>query len=603
MDILRNNAREEEELMKKDEFNILNSFYNGNVGRINCSSDLDVKKSLQKQEVFNYLIQAGLIAKNGSKITDTGLEALEPYRVNNAVILAAGASTRFIPLSLEQPKGLFEVKGEKLIERQIQQLQDAGIKNITIVLGYKKEMFYYLEDKYGVNFIINESFNIKNNIESLYLAKEKLRNTYICVSDSYFVENPFNQYEYQTFNAGISIKKKTNEMYVDTDENGKIIMMEKYRDSGKVLFGHSFWNEDFSNAFIKLMEADRTVGKYNQSFWEWMVKDNLNNLPSFYFKEYEEGNIYEFDYFEDLRRFDSQYQGHTHSEIIHNIKLIFRCDEEDIVNFRNVNEGMTNTSFIFEINGMDYIYRHPGDGTDSIISRKNEKNSLIKAKEIGIDPTYIYADINEGWKISVFISEFREPDYNSFKDSKKIISVLRKLHGSGIKVDYGMDPWKDSLKIEKLLRKKAPECFEKNEKLKRKIELLYKKTAGDGVEKCFCHGDTYKSNWMIKPDGNVILIDWEYSGYSDPGIDVGYYIVDAMYDFDEAERFIKEYLQDSYTEKRYYHFWAYTAIIAYYWYVWALYRESCGAVMGDALINWRDMAEKYADHILDCEGE
>ena len=589
--------------MKKDEFNILNSFYNGNVGRINCSSDLDVKKSLQKQEVFNYLIQAGLIAKNGSKITDTGLEALEPYRVNNAVILAAGASTRFIPLSLEQPKGLFEVKGEKLIERQIQQLQDAGIKNITIVLGYKKEMFYYLEDKYGVNFIINESFNIKNNIESLYLAKEKLRNTYICVSDSYFVENPFNQYEYQTFNAGISIKKKTNEMYVDTDENGKIIMMEKYRDSGKVLFGLSFWNEDFSNAFIKLMEADRTVGKYNQSFWEWMVKDNLNNLPSFYFKEYEEGNIYEFDYFEDLRRFDSQYQGHTHSEIIHNIKLIFRCDEEDIVNFRNVNEGMTNTSFIFEINGMDYIYRHPGDGTDSIISRKNEKNSLIKAKEIGIDPTYIYADINEGWKISVFISEFREPDYNSFKDSKKIISVLRKLHGSGIKVDYGMDPWKDSLKIEKLLRKKAPECFEKNEKLKRKIELLYKKTAGDGVEKCFCHGDTYKSNWMIKPDGNVILIDWEYSGYSDPGIDVGYYIVDAMYDFDEAERFIKEYLQDSYTEKRYYHFWAYTAIIAYYWYVWALYRESCGAVMGDALINWRDMAEKYADHILDCEGE
>lgn len=589
--------------MKKDEFNILNSFYNGSVGRINCSSDLDVKKSLQKQEVFNYLIQAGLIAKNGSKITATGLEALEPYRVNNAVILAAGASTRFIPLSLEQPKGLFEVKGEKLIERQIQQLQDAGIRNITIVLGYKKEMFYYLEDKYGVNFIINESFNIKNNIESLYLAKEKLRNTYICVSDSYFVENPFSQYEYQAFNAGISIKKKTNEMYVDTDENGKIIMMEKNRDSGRVLFGHSFWNEDFSNAFIKLMEADRTAGKYNQSFWEWMVKDNLNNLPSFYFKEYEEGNIYEFDYFEDLRRFDSQYQGHTHSEIVRNIKLVFRCDEEDIVNFRNVSEGMTNTSFIFEINGVDYIYRHPGDGTDSIISRKNEKNSLIKAKEIGIDPTYIYADINEGWKISVFVSEFREPDYNSFKDSKKIISVLRKLHGSGIKVDYGMDPWKDSLEIEKLLRKKAPECFEKNEKLKRKIELLYKKTVGDGVEKCFCHGDTYKPNWMIKPDGNVILIDWEYSGYSDPGIDVGYYIVDAMYDFDEAERFIKEYLQDSYTEKRYYHFWAYTAIIAYYWYVWALYRESCGAVMGDALINWRDMAEKYADHILDCEGE
>ena len=39
------------------------------------------------------------------------------------------------------------------------------------------------------------------------------------------------------------------------------------------------------------------------------------------------------------RKFDSQYLGHTHSEIIRNIKLVFRCDEEDIIDFRNVSEG------------------------------------------------------------------------------------------------------------------------------------------------------------------------------------------------------------------------------------------------------------------------
>lgn len=587
--------------MKRNEFHILNSFYNGSIGRGSCSYDLNCNKSLHDQEALNNLIKIGFVSQSDSKITELGIEALEPYRVNNAVILAAGASTRFMPLALEQPKGLFEVKGEKLIERQICQLQDAGIKNITIVLGYKKEMFYYLEDKYGVNFVINESFNIKNNIESLYLAKDKLRNTYICVSDSYFAENPFNQYEYQPFYAGMRVLEKTNEMYVDTDENERITLMEKNRKSGRVLLGHSFWTAEFSKAFIKLMEDDRKVGKYNHSFWEWMVKDNLNNLPPFYFKEYSSGNIYEFDYFEDLRKFDTQYLGHTHSEIIRNIKLVFRCDEEDIVNFRNVSEGMTNTSFVFEIDGTDYIYRHPGDGTESIISRRNEKMSLIKAKEIGIDPTYIYADINEGWKISVFIPEFREPDYNSFEDSKKILDVLRKLHSSGIKLDYGMQPWEDALKMEELLRERSSNCFDEYEILKRKIGRLYKMTINDGVEKCFCHGDTYKPNWMIQPDGRVILIDWEYSGYSDPGIDVGYYIVDAMYDFDEAERFIKEYLQDRYTEKSFFHFMAYTAIIAYYWFVWALYRESCGAVMGEALTNWHEMAGKYVDYALNIE--
>ena len=104
-----------------------------------------------------------------------------------------------------------------------------------------------------------------------------------------------------------------------------------------------------------------------------MVKDNLNNLPSFYFKEYEEGNIYEFDYFEDLRRFDSQYQGHTHSEIIRNIKLIFRCDEEDIVNFRNVSEGMTNTSFILKLMVWITYTVIPGMGRTALLVVKNEK--------------------------------------------------------------------------------------------------------------------------------------------------------------------------------------------------------------------------------------
>lgn len=586
--------------MRKEDFYVLNSLYNGSVGRAACSADIETGRALASRKIYAGLVKAGLISEEKDSLTEAGMKALEPYRVNNAVILAAGASTRFIPLSLEQPKGLFEVKGKRLIERQIEQLHEAGIRNITIVLGYKKEMFFYLEDKYGVRFIINDSFNIKNNIESLYLARQELKNTYICVSDSYFVENPFNQFEYQTFNAGVSVGEKLDEMYVETDSDKRIIHMQESRSAGMALLGHAFWRREFSEAFIRLAEADRTVGKYDHVFWEWMVKDELENLPPIYFREYRHGCIFEFDYFEELRQFDTQYLGHSHSEIIRNIKLVFRCDEEDIVDFRNVSKGLTNTSFVFRIKGVDYIYRHPGDGTDSIISRRNEKTSLIQAKEIGVDPTYIYADVNEGWKISVFIPEFREPDYHSFADSQKILAVLRKLHSADIHVDYGMKPWEDALEMEKLLLRKDPDCFRPYEALKEKIGRLYQKTIGDGVRKCFCHGDTYQPNWMIRPNGEVLLIDWEYAGFSDPGIDVGYYIVDAMYDFDDAERFIAEYLGAEYTETGRFHFFAYTAIIAYYWFVWAMYRESCGAVMGQSLINWRDMAIKYADYLI-CE--
>ena len=66
----------------------------------------------------------------------------------NAIIMAAGMSSRFVPLSLETPKALLKVKGEIMIERQIRQLREAGINEIIIVVGYLKEQFAYLEEKY-----------------------------------------------------------------------------------------------------------------------------------------------------------------------------------------------------------------------------------------------------------------------------------------------------------------------------------------------------------------------------------------------------------------------------------------------------------------------
>ena len=585
--------------MTKREFNILSALYNASIGRAQGRADIYLNHSVHDKKIYAELVEQKLISADSGELTCKGLDALEPYRVDNAVILAAGAATRFIPLSLEQPKGLYEVKGERLIDRQISQLMEAGITDVTVVLGYKREAFEYLKDKFGVKLIFNPSYNIKNNIESLLRAKSELHNTYICTCDSYFVENPFNKFEYQSFYAGFSTSEQESEIYALIDSNGRIIQMEKSLNGGLMLLGHSYWNKDFSAAFIELAEADRSEGKYDDKFWEWLVKDNLENLPPLYFKEYIPGTIHEFDYFEQLREFDNDYVGHTHSDIIRNIKLVFRCDEEDIVDFRNVNEGLTNTSFIFRIDGVDYIYRHPGDGTESIINRRNEKQSLIKAKEFGIDPTYIYMDVNEGWKISKFIHEFREPDYSDFRDSKRIIRVMRELHSLPVVVNYGMKPWEDAVSMERLIKEKDSKCFVQYEHLKWQVQNLYEQTVEDGIEKCFCHGDTYKPNWMIEPDGNVILIDWEYSGYSDPGIDVGYYIVDAMYDFDEAKRFIREYLLDTWTEEREFHYMAYTAIIAYYWFVWAMYRESCGANMGDALRNWRTMAERYASYLTD----
>ena len=65
----------------------------------------------------------------------TGLQRREWKMTRNAIIMAAGMSSRFAPLSLETPKALLNVKDEIMIERQIGQLREAGIDEIVIVVG------------------------------------------------------------------------------------------------------------------------------------------------------------------------------------------------------------------------------------------------------------------------------------------------------------------------------------------------------------------------------------------------------------------------------------------------------------------------------------
>ena len=71
-----------------------------------------------------------------------------------------------------------------------------------------------------------------------------------------------------------------------------------------------------------------------------------------------------------------------------------------------------------------------------------------------------------------------------------------------------------------------------------------------------------------------------------------------MYSFDDALKFIKEYLKTD--DKRLIkHYLAYISIVAYYWYVWALFRNECGANIIEARDSWKYMAEVYSDYFLE----
>lgn len=252
------------------------------------------------------------------------------YKVDNAVIMAAGTASRFAPLSYERPKALIEVKGEILIERQIRQLQEAGIKEIIVVVGYKKEQFLYLQDKFGVRIVENNDYLTRNNNASIYAVRDYLRNTYICSSDNYFSQNPFEAEVDDAYYAAVYAQGETKEWCMTADERGYIDRVQIGGCNAWFMLGHTFWNETFSRRFLEILEEIYDLPETADLLWESIYMEHLDELKM-RIRRYSEDVIFEFDTLDELREFDTSYVCNTRSRILAQVAAQLNCREADIV--------------------------------------------------------------------------------------------------------------------------------------------------------------------------------------------------------------------------------------------------------------------------------
>lgn len=274
----------------------------------------------------------------------------------NAIIMAAGTASRFVPLSAERPKGLLEVKGEILIERQIRQLQAAGISDITIVVGYKAEMFEYLKAKFGVFIVLNEDYYRYNNTSSVIRVLNKLSNTYICSSDNYFPENVFIEESAQSYYSALYADGKTDEycLTIDAEENITEVAVGGY--DAWYMIGHVYFSEDFSNAFKQLLAAEYEKEGTKQGYWEDVYIRYINELPLMQVHRYKEHDIEEFDSIDELRLFDESYINDTRSSVVKAIAKEMNCSEADLNKFTRIKHEGDYLLFTFQKGAETYCY-------------------------------------------------------------------------------------------------------------------------------------------------------------------------------------------------------------------------------------------------------
>lgn len=246
--------------------------------------------------------------KNGwlksGKLTESGYEALSPYKVDNAIIMAAGRSRRCMPLSNYLPKGLFEIKGDTMVERQIKQLHDAGIKQIIIVVGYLKEKYYEMAKKYKDLIVIdNTEWEEKNNISSIYAAKDYLKNSYICCSDNWFAHNVYSDYVYDSYYACKYTDEFLDEYCVkSTDKEGYMTSVKKGGEKCWYTIGEAFFNKEFSAKFVDYMVKEYYDPEVKYMLWDDFQIRHIDDLK-LKVKGYSDDECKEFDTTEDILQF------------------------------------------------------------------------------------------------------------------------------------------------------------------------------------------------------------------------------------------------------------------------------------------------------------
>ena len=253
----------------------------------------------------------------------------------NAVIMAAGTSSRFVPISLEKPKGLLEVKGEVLIERQIRQLKEAGVEDITVVTGYKAQAFGYLREKFGVSLVHNEDYNRYNNTSSVIRVIDRLDDSFLCCSDHYFSRNVFKDSTDESYYAARYAKGQTGEYCLTMDGHDYIKEVSIGGQDAWYMAGHVFFSGSFSRKFREIMIQEYSKESVRKGYWEDVYIRHIEELPM-QVRRYADSDLFEFDTLDELREFDKSYVDDTRSAILKEICSRMSWKEQELSHIKKI---------------------------------------------------------------------------------------------------------------------------------------------------------------------------------------------------------------------------------------------------------------------------
>ena len=517
----------------------------------------------------------------------------------NAIILAAGFGMRMVPINREVSKAFLEVKGELLIERLIRQLHEAGIRDITIVIGFLKEQFEYLIDEFDVNLVVNPDYATCNNLHSLQLVSDKIRNTYILPCDIWCRVNPFRKRELYSWYA-VSRKEDPSS---DVRVNRKLELVKRgSKKTGNEMIGIAYLTGKTTDKLLNNLHHYAKDPAYDDAFWEEALYENDRMMAES--RIFDEDEVVMIDTFEQLREFDSD-SNHLKSDAIQIAADALHAQPEDIIDIQVLKKGMTNRSFLFRCFGKQYIMRIPGEGTDQLINRKEEAAVYQVILDKDICDRIIYINPKNGYKITEYIDRANVCDPFDPKQVKKCMKRLRGFHDMKLQVNHTFDIFR-LIGFYESLWGDVPSMYRDYKATKEKVLSLQSYIDVHKKPFVLTHIDAVPDNFLIYLDENdeekIRLIDWEYAGMQDSDVDIAMFGIYSLYNKEQMDALIDTYYEEGCDPLVRIKIYCYVAACGLLWSNWCEYKKTMGIEFGEYSLRQYRYAKDYYKYAM-CEIE